>query len=309
MKLEIARTKNLWFALSAAFIAIGLAAMLACQITGGAPLRLGLDFTGGTLVQLRFAGEAPPPEKIRPVVEKLGITSIQQVGDQSVALRTRTLAPEERTRLVDQVKAGLGKAEVERIETVGPTLGQELLVNGLVAIAISLAGILVYLAFRFQLDYAVCAAIALFHDVLVLLGAWALLGLLFGIETDTLFVVALLTVIGFSVQDTVVVYDRIRENLKFISRKKTFPDIVDDSVNQTLARSINTTVTALLVLLPLSIFGGENIRYFALALIIGFVSGTYSSIFNASALLIWWRERNPTASSKPAARSSARPSS
>jgi preprotein translocase subunit SecF len=215
------------------------------------------------------------------------------------------LSVAERTRLVDQVKAGLGKAEVERIESVGPTLGQELFTNGLIAIAIALGGILVYLAFRFQLDYAVCAAIALFHDVLVLLGVWSLLGLLFGVEADTLFVVALLTVIGFSVQDTVVVYDRIRENMKFISRKKPFPEIADDSVNQTLVRSINTTVTALLVLLPLSIFGGENIRYFALALIIGFVSGTYSSIFNASALLIWWRERNPSTPAKPSARPSS----
>jgi preprotein translocase subunit SecF len=107
-----------------------------------------------------------------------------------------------------------------------------------------------------------------------------------------------LTIIGFSVQDTVVVYDRIRENLKFISRKRPFPEIVDDSVNQTLARSINTTVTALLVLLPLCLFGGENIRYFALALILGFISGTYSSIFNASALLIWWRERQTAAPTK-----------
>jgi preprotein translocase subunit SecF len=298
MKLEISKTKNLYFALSSAFIGVGIIAMIISQITLGAPLRLGLDFTGGTLVQLRFTPKAPDPTKVRAVVDKLGITNIQQIGDQSIALRTKTLTQAERTKLIADVKAGLGQAELERVESVGPTLGQELLTNGLLAIFISLIGILGYLAIRFQFDYAVCAAIALIHDVLVTLGVFSILGLVFKIETDTLFVVAMLTIIGFSVQDTVVVYDRIRENLKFISRKRPFPEIVDDSVNQTLARSINTTVTALLVLLPLCLFGGENIRYFALALILGFISGTYSSIFNASALLIWWRERQAATPAK-----------
>jgi len=298
MKLEISKTKNLYFALSSAFIGVGIIAMIISQITLGAPLRLGLDFTGGTLIQLRFTPKAPDPSKVRAVVDKLGITNIQQIGDQSIALRTKTLTQAERNKLIADVKAGLGQAEIERVESVGPTLGQELLTNGLLAIFISLIGILGYLAIRFQFDYAVCAAIALIHDVLVTLGVFSILGLVFKIETDTLFVVAMLTIIGFSVQDTVVVYDRIRENLKFISRKRPFPEIVDDSVNQTMARSINTTVTALLVLLPLCLFGGENIRYFALALILGFISGTYSSIFNASALLIWWRERQAATPTK-----------
>ncbi len=289
MKLEISRTKNIWFAISAALVAFGVIAMIISQITLGSPFRLGLDFTGGTLVQLRFDKELDLA-KVRSVTDKLGIPNLQQVGDRSVAIRTRPLSQADRVKLQDQLKAELG-GTVERVETVGPTLGQELLANGLLALFVSLAGILTYLAFRFQLDYAVCASVALFHDVIVLLGIFSFLGLAFGIEVDTLFVVALLTVIGFSVQDTVVVYDRIRENLKFISRKKPFAEIVDDSVNQTLVRSINTTITAQLVLLPLCFFGGENIRYFALALVIGFLSGTYSSIFNASALLIWWRER------------------
>jgi preprotein translocase subunit SecF len=303
MKLEISKTKNLYFALSSAFIGVGIIAMIISQITLGAPLRLGLDFTGGTLVQLRFTPKAPDPTKVRAVVDKLGITSIQQIESQdgksqSIALRTKTLPQPERLKLIADIKAGLGQAELERVESVGPTLGQELLGNGVLAIFISLIGILGYLAIRFQFDYAVCAAIALIHDVLVTLGVFSILGLVFKIEADTLFVVAMLTIIGFSVQDTVVVYDRIRENLKFISRKRPFPEIVDDSVNQTLARSINTTVTALLVLLPLCLFGGENIRYFALALILGFISGTYSSIFNASALLIWWRERQAATPTK-----------
>jgi preprotein translocase subunit SecF len=159
------------------------------------------------------------------------------------------------------------------------------------ALLLAFLGITVYISFRFQADYAIFALVALVHDVLVTMGVFAILGLVFKIEVDSLFVVALLTIIGFSVNDTVVVYDRIRENLKFISRKKAFREIVDESVNQTLARSINTSLTALLTLFALLIFGGQTVHDFALALIVGFVSGTYSSIFNASILLTWWRER------------------
>jgi preprotein translocase subunit SecF len=180
---------------------------------------------------------------------------------------------------------------LERVETVGPTLGRELFTNGVLALLLAFLGITVYISFRFQADYAIFALVALVHDVLVTMGFFAILGLVFKTEVDSLFVVALLTIIGFSVNDTVVVYDRIRENLKFISRKKAFREIVDESVNQTLARSINTSLTALLTLFALFIFGGQTIHDFALALIVGFLSGTYSSIFNASILLTWWRER------------------
>lgn len=295
MKIEVAQSKYKWFALSGAIIGIGLIAMVISMFAFGSPLKLGLDFTGGTLIQLNFP-KAPEESKVRSAIsaENLPGTVIQKVGDKGIAIRTKRLSEDERIKLQDKLKSELGAFTVERVESVGPILGQELLVSGLLALVVSLAGILIYLAFRFQLDYAVCASLALFHDVLIMMGVFSILGLVFGTEVDALFVVAMLTIIGFSVQDTVVVYDRVRENLQFISRKKPFAEIVNDSVNQTLARSINTTVTVLLVLVPLYIFGGTTLRDFAFALIVGFIIGAYSSIFTASALLIWWRERNTT---------------
>jgi preprotein translocase subunit SecF len=158
---------------------------------------------------------------------------------------------------------------------------------------VAFVAITVYLTIRFQFDYAVFAFVALFHDVFVTMGIFSILGLTLGVEADTLFLVALLTIIGFSVNDTVVIYDRIREILKRMP-EAPINRIVDDAVNQTLARSINTTVTTLLPLVCIFLFGGETLKYFALALIVGFITGSYSSIFVASTLLAWWRERHPS---------------
>ncbi|MEB3292399.1 MAG: protein translocase subunit SecF, partial [Synechococcales bacterium] len=170
---------------------------------------------------------------------------------------------------------------------------------------VSFAGIIVYLAFRFQWDYAAFAIVALFHDVLITSGVFAILGLTLGVEVDSLFIVALLTIVGFSVNDTVVIYDRVRE---VIAENPTrhINGIVDQAVNQTLGRSINTTMTTLLTLVSIFIFGGDTLKYFALALIIGFITGAYSSIFIASSLLALWREKtgraitDPTAGAEPA---------
>ena len=150
--------------------------------------------------------------------------------------------------------------------------------------------LLFYLSIRFQFDYALFAILALFHDVSITAGVFAVLGLVVGLEVDSLFLVALLTIIGFSVNDTVVIYDRIRETIAKDS-DRSINEIVDNAVNQTLTRSINTTLTTLLPLLAIFLFGGETLKYFALALIIGFTLGSYSSIFFASTLLAWWRQR------------------
>jgi preprotein translocase subunit SecF len=169
----------------------------------------------------------------------------------------------------------------------------------------------VYITYRFKSDYAWCAIAALAHDTLVLCGIWAILGIFCGTETDSLFIPALLTVIGFSVHDTIVVFDRIRENSKFIGKKikdpatgketrKGFGDVANDSVNQTLARSIYTSVTVVLTLTALYLWGGVTTRDFVLAMLIGIVSGTYSSIFCASAILVWWREQKAKPRKKPA---------
>jgi preprotein translocase subunit SecF len=164
---------------------------------------------------------------------------------------------------------------------------------------VSLFGIIVYLSIRFQFDYAFFAIVALLHDVLVTVGVFSILGLVAGVEVDSLFIVALLTIVGFSVNDTVVIYDRIREILK----EKPQQDInksVNDAVNQTLTRSINTSLTTTLPLLAIFLFGGETLKYFALALIIGFIAGAYSSIFVASTMLAWWRlSRSPQPMTAP----------
>ena len=181
--------------------------------------------------------------------------------------------------------------QLVQVTSVGPTLGKELFTNSITALLLAFLGIVVYLSFRFQVDYAVIAVAALFHDALFILGIFSIFGLLFGMQIDSLFITALLTVIGFSVHDTIVVFDRVRENTKFLKKKHSFNDIVNASVNQTLARSINTSVTTLITLGALYLFGGVTTKDFVLAMILGIAIGTYSSIFFASALLAWWREK------------------
>ncbi|HEY9844831.1 MAG TPA: protein translocase subunit SecF, partial [Candidatus Caenarcaniphilales bacterium] len=189
-----------------------------------------------------------------------------------------------------------------QIDTVGPTIGRQLLTSGLLALIVSFAGIILYLSLRFQFDYAFFAIVALFHDVLITVGIFAILGLVQGLEVDSLFIVALLTIVGFSVNDTVVIYDRIRENLQ-LHPQRNIDQIVDDAVNQTLARSINTTLTVLLTLSAIFLFGGETLKNFALALIVGFTMGAYSSIFIASTLLAWWRKKQGSAGGTPSGKS------
>lgn len=307
MKLNLIKQRSLWWGISATFIIAGIMAMVISTVQLGAPLRLGLDFVGGTRLQLQRDCTQPgscdkPIETsvVREVMaaQGLGNSSIQIVkgGDQQPALsiRTKNLNVEERNQLEKALKEEIGAFDPKatQIDTVGPTLGRELLVSGLLALLLAFVGILIYLTFRFQFDYSFFAFIALFHDVLVTAGLFSILGLVVGLEVDTLFIVALLTIIGFSVNDTVVIYDRVREVIQ-LNPKQPIDQVVEDAVNQTLARSINTTLTTLLPLLAIFLFGGETLKYFSLALIIGFISGAYSSIFIASTLLAFWRERNP----------------
>lgn len=281
--------------------------MVISTVQLGAPLRLGLDFIGGTRLQLQRDCTQPGncDEPIEPAVVRevmtaqgLGESSIQVVkggGEQPVlSIRSKNLDVEERTQLETalQDKIGIFDPKSTQIDTVGPTLGKELLASGLLALLLAFVGILIYLTFRFQFDYGFFAFIALFHDVFITVGIFSILGLVVGLEVNTLFIVALLTIIGFSVNDTVVIYDRVREVIQF-NPKQPINQVVEDAVNQTLTRSINTTLTTILPLLAIFLFGGETLKYFALTLIIGFISGAYSSIFIASTLLAFWRERNP----------------
>ncbi|MFE1745722.1 protein translocase subunit SecF [Coleofasciculus sp. H7-2] len=307
MKLNLIKRRSLWWTISAILILSGLIAMAINWTQIGAPLRPSLDFVGGTRLQFELDCSKPnncdKPIDISAVREAiaaqgLGDSSIQALTKNALSatqpglsIRTKALDVEERTKLqnaLNQLRPF--DPEKTQIDTVGPTLGRQLFASGLLAILLSFAGIFVYLTFRFQFDYSFFAFVALFHDVLITLGFFAILSLVLGTEVDSLFVVAILTIIGFSVNDTVVIYDRVREVLK-LNPGEHINQIVEDAVNQTLTRSINTTFTVLLTLFSIFFFGGETLKNFALALIVGFAAGAYSSIFIASTLLAWWRER------------------
>ncbi|MEO0758251.1 MAG: protein translocase subunit SecF [Cyanobacteria bacterium J06648_16] len=314
MKLNVIKQRGLWWTLSAVLVVAAIVAMAVSFSQYSAPLRPGLDFIGGTRLLLeRDCGEADcatPIElaRVREIIAEQGIESsnVQLVSSATqnlenidqpktgLAIRTQSLGADERTALQSALSDEFGPFDPEaiQIDTVAPVLGQQLLTKGLEALLVAFAGITVYLSLRFQLDYAVLALVALMHDVLITLGVFAALGLTLGYEVDSLFLVSLLTIVGFSVNDTVVIYDRIRESLK-LSPDRPINEVVEIAVNQTLTRSVNTTLTTVLPLVAIVIFGGATLKFFALALIVGFLAGAYSSIFIASTLLAWWRGRNP----------------
>lgn len=308
MTLHINKWRNLWWTISSAVILSGIISMVISWQNPNiqAPLRPGLDFIGGTRLQLvrdcSQPGNCEQPIDINVVREVakeqgLGDSSIQLISENGqkngITIRTKNLETDQRTKLQTALseKVGAFDPQKNQIDSVGPTLGRELFRTGIIALTVSFIGIIIYLAVRFQWDYAVFAIVATFHDLLVTAGIFSIFGLVAGIEVDSLFIVALLTITGFSVNDTVVIYDRIRETIK-THPQTPIAEIVDDAVNQTLTRSINTSLTTMLSLFAIFLFGGETLKYFSLALIIGFVAGAYSSIFIASTLLTWWRERN-----------------
>ncbi|MCJ2541900.1 protein translocase subunit SecF [Thermostichus vulcanus] len=293
-RFDIVKRSKLWFTLSLAVLVVGLTSMAFCLASFGTPLRLGLDFSGGTLLDLSF--EQPvTTEELRQALQEhnLGSSVIQldTSTSQEALIRMPPLSEEERLAVEATLREEVGPFERNLVETVGPTVGRLLLRSGILAVVISFGLIVVYLTLRFQLDYAVFAIVALLHDVVLTIGLFALLGLTVGMEVDSLFVVALLTIIGFSVNDTVVIYDRIRENLRLVSRKVSFAEVVNLSLNQTFARSFNTTLTTMLPLIAIAILGGATLKGFAIALLVGFALGVYSSIFIASPLLVWWRQQ------------------
>ncbi|MBD2279448.1 protein translocase subunit SecF [Aphanizomenon flos-aquae] len=308
MRLDINKARGTWWTISAVIILVGIISMVISTLNPSikAPLRPSLDFIGGT--RLQFVRDCDKPGNcdqpidinlVREVAKSqgLGDSSIQLISENGqengITIRTKNLETEQRSNLQNALTEKIGTFDPQKnqIDSVGATLGKELFTSGILALIVSFVGITVYMAFRFQLDYALLAIVALFHDILVTTGVFSILGLVFGVEVDSLFIVALLTITGFSVNDTVVIYDRIRETIK-LHPEQPIAEIVDDAVNQTLSRSINTTLTVLLTLSAIFLFGGETLHYFSLALMVGFLMGAYSSIFIASTLLIWWRERS-----------------
>lgn len=300
MKLVLSKQRTLWWTVSVGVIFAGIVAMVISFMQFGAPLRPSLDFVGGTRLQFerscQQASDCNAPidtAVVRDVLtaQGLGDSSIQVLGEkqQAISVRTKTLGFEARGKVETALNEKIGPFDIKKsqIDTVGPTLGRQLLTSGLLALLVSFGGIALYLSIRYQFDYAFWGIVALFHDILITVGIFSILGLVFGIEADSLFIVALLTITGFSINDTVVIYDRVRENIK---PGEPIAETVDIAVNQTLGRSVNTTLTVLLPLVSIFIFGGATLKYFALTLIIGFTAGAYSSIFIASTLLVWWRE-------------------
>jgi preprotein translocase subunit SecF len=295
--LNIVGKRYWYFAFSLLVIIPGLLAMGLHWAQTGQPFRMAIDFTGGTLLELKFAEpQTFQTDEVVKVFGQFGFSAnevqVQPSGNDTLIIRTKEIKPEDKVKIEDALAARFGKFTENRAESVGPAIGAEVTQRASVAVTLAAIGILLYITWAFRrvpqpFRYGVCAIIAMVHDILVILGTASIFGLLFGWEVDSLYLTALLTVIGFSVHDTIVVFDRIRENLSRM-RGTRFEDVVNHSILQTLDRSINTQLTVLFTLAALILFGGLTIRHFVVTLFIGILSGSYSSIFNASPLLVVW---------------------
>ena len=318
IKLDIVKYRFLFLALSAVLLTPGIIAMIYSSIIypTHTPLKVGIDYTGGTTLQygvkeditntrLSMVREELVKGGIdNPYLQVINVNSHEESGLKAI-LSIRTKFIEEGSDTVNKITNIVGEEfkapNLVQVSSVGPTLGSELFKNSLIALSLALLGIIAYLTFRFQFDYALAAILGLVHDTLFVVGVFSILGLLYDVQIDALFVTALLTVIGFSVHDTIVVFDRVRENLKYYSKKMEFGEIMNASINQTLARSINTSLTTLLTLAALYFFGGVTTKDFVLAMILGIAVGTYSSIFFCSTLVEIWEDKKKKAKTVVAA--------
>ena len=306
---DVIKYRWLWLCISFIFLLPCIIAMLwsVKVYPTHTPLLVGIDFTGGTIIQYSVNKEISTNEigKIRfdlsknnienPVIQVLKPTTTDNNSHikNIISIKTK-FSQDGQNETIDKVsevlKVDYPDAQLVQVNSVGPLLGKQLFINSLIAISLALLGIVIYLTIRFHIEFAVVACIALFHDVLITVGVFSILGLFYGVTVDSLFITAILTVLGYSVNNTIVVFDRVRENLKFYSKKATYDEIVNVSVNQTLARSINTSLTTLLTLGALYFLGGVTTKDFVLVMIIGVIAGTYSSIFVANTLIALWND-------------------
>ncbi len=295
--LDIVGKRYWYFGLSLLVIIPGLLAMGIHWAQKGQPFQLGIDFTGGTLIELKFdKPQTFQTDAVTRVFSDYGISAndvhVQPAGNDTLIIRTKEIDAATKNKIEDTLKQQIGNFTEQQSQSVGPSIGAEVTQRASAAVALAAIAILLYITWAFRrvpqpFRYGMCAIIAMVHDILVVLGSAAIFGLLFGWEVDSLFLTALLTVIGFSVHDTIVVFDRIRENMSRM-RGIRFEDVVNHSILQTLDRSINTQLTVLFTLAALILFGGITIQHFVVTLFIGILSGSYSSIFNASPLLVVW---------------------
>lgn len=286
--------KRYWFfGLSLLVIVPGL---IALALWG---LPLSIDFTSGSLLEVSFPQSTRPPDlaEVRGLFAAQGYDDVtaQTSGTNGIVVRSKPLAEADQREILSGLEALYGPATVLTAETVGPAVGAEVAERAALAVGLAAVGILAYITFAFRkvehpLRYGLAAIGAMLHDALVMLGMAAIFGRLFGWEVDALFLTAVLTVLGFSVHDSIVVFDRIREN-QLIHRRLDYETLVNHSLVQTLDRSMNTQITVMFALLALALFGGDTIRTFIVTLLVGLISGTYSSVFNAAPLLVVWQNR------------------
>jgi preprotein translocase subunit SecF len=279
------------FALSGLILILGIASL---AIFG---LKFGIDFKGGTVAELEFHQNFDQ-NKVKEALTSQGINNphLQATGEKGLIIRTENLEKDKQIAVYEAIKTTAGDFTEKRLDSIGPVIGEELKRKAFYQLALVSLGIVLYIAYAFRkvtrpitpLQFGVTAIIALIHDLLIVIGIFSLLGHFYNIEIDSLFITAMLTVLGFSVHDTIIVFDRIRENLR-VYAGQSIEFTVNHSISQTLVRSLNTSLTVLFVLLAMLLFGGESIRYFVLALFIGVAAGTYSSIFVAAPLLVLWQ--------------------
>lgn len=294
MTLNVIKHTRIWLGISAVLMILSIVSIA----TFG--LNFGIDFTGGSLIEVRTP-EQVSSEDVRTLLADQGVDAqVQSSDDENLVLRLGTLQQEEYANIISILENQYGEIDELRFESVGPIIGQELKRKSLIAVILLAALIVVYVAWAFRKvsepiaswKYGLLTIIAALHDMIVPVGVFAVLGHVAGYQIDTAFIAALLTILGYSINDTIVVFDRTRENLVANRHSDaSFDELVNKSVVQSFARSINTSLTTTLVLLAIFLFGGVTTRSFVLALIVGVLSGAYSSIFLASPLLVLWNRK------------------
>ena len=287
--MNIVKYRKIWYLISAVLIIPGI---IALSLWG---LKFGIDFKGGTLAEYRFTKNIPV-EQVKNSLIDLNLTNliVTTTSENGIMLRSGTIDQTQHNKITEALNK-IGENSEIRFESVGPTVSSDISRKAIIAIIIASIAIILYIAYAFRKvpkpasswRFGVCAVIALIHDLAFVVGLFAILGHFFNYELDSLFITALLTIMGFSVHDTIVVFDRIRENLRKHPSYE-FETNVNNSILQTLNRSLNTSLTVLIVLSALYFLGGSSLHHFVLALLVGITIGTYSSIFNASQLLVTW---------------------
>jgi len=292
--ISFTKYRKIYFTFSSVLI---LASIVSFVVFG---FNLGIDFTGGSILEIEYKADRPSNQEILNLLNEIELfnVSVQPTNNNGVILKFENISEEKHQEILEKLRQEKAESvEEKRFESIGPVIGTELKEKTKIVVILVLLSIVLYIAFAFRKvqrplvswQYGIVSLLALFHDILIPLGIFSVLGKFYGVQITIPVITAFLAVLGYSVNNTVVVFDRIRENLS--TGAGIFEDVINKSLNQTLARQINTSLTTLFVVLAIFILGGETLKYFALALSLGVIAGTYSSFFLASSLLLTWFER------------------